>query len=62
MNNPTKKHINATYKILQYLKSNLGKGLYFKNSQNREVKAFTDVDWVSLITDHRSSTSYCTYM
>lgn len=32
MNNPIKKHLKVVHKILQNLKKNPGKGLYFKKT------------------------------
>lgn len=61
MNNPTKEHMEAIYKILRYLKMTLGRGLFFKKTPNRKIKVFTYADQIGCsITDHRSTTRYCT--
>ncbi|CAH9115704.1 unnamed protein product, partial [Cuscuta europaea] len=62
MHNPFQEHLDATYRILRYLKSCPGKGLFFKRSDNRSVEAFTDADYAGSITDRRSTSGYCTYV
>ena len=37
-----------------------GKGLFFENSENRNIEAFTNVDWASSIEDIKSTSGYCT--
>ncbi|RVW35033.1 Retrovirus-related Pol polyprotein from transposon TNT 1-94 [Vitis vinifera] len=62
MNNPTERHMKAIYRILQYLKKSLGRGLYFKKTLSREVEVFTDADWAGSLIDRRSTTGYCSYV
>ncbi|GAA0165715.1 hypothetical protein LIER_21042 [Lithospermum erythrorhizon] len=35
------------------------KGLFFKNTKDRTVQVFTDVDWVGSIDDRKSTSRYC---
>lgn len=42
-------YFEVVYKILIYLKGSLGRGLFFKKIENKGIKAFTDVDWASLV-------------
>ena len=44
MNNPTEEHMKVLYHILRYLKMTLGKGLYFKRTQKRNIKIFSDTN------------------
>ncbi|KAK5825422.1 hypothetical protein PVK06_020255 [Gossypium arboreum] len=46
-------HEEAVFRILRYLKSSLGKGLFFKKSEQRGIEAYTDADWVGSITYRR---------
>ena len=62
MNNPTKRHMKAVYRILQYLKKSPGRGVYFKKTSSREVEVFTDADWAGSLIDRRSTTGYCSYV
>ena len=61
MHLPYEKHLKAIYRILRYLKSTLGKGLHFQKTTQQNIKAYTNVDWASSITD-RSTSGYCTYV
>ena len=62
MHCPREEHLDATYRILRYLKSCSGKGLFYKSSESREVEVFSDADWTRSITDKRSTSGYCTYV
>ncbi|XP_073226873.1 uncharacterized protein [Cicer arietinum] len=62
MHSPYEEHLEAVYRILRYLKSNPGKGLCFKKTNDREVSIFTDADWAGSITDRKSTTGYCAYV
>ena len=37
----------AVNRVLQYLESTLGRGLFFSSSSTMQVKAFCDADWAS---------------
>ncbi|WRX30654.1 Reverse transcriptase [Theobroma cacao] len=60
MHSPSEGHLEADNRILWYLKSTLGKGLFFKKNEMRSVEAFTDEDWASLVEDKRSASGCCT--
>ncbi|XP_031280213.1 uncharacterized protein LOC116138659 [Pistacia vera] len=62
MNNPTEEHMEAVYRILRYLKMTLGRGLYFKKTQKKDVEIFTHANWASSITDRRSTSGYYTFV
>lgn len=62
MNEPTKEHLDAVYRILQYLKKNSGVGLFFKKSNDGLLLVFTDADWAGSLTDRRSTSGYCTFI
>ena len=44
MYSPRKGHLEATYRILRYLKGSLRKGLSFKKHTRRNIEVYTDVD------------------
>jgi hypothetical protein len=44
------------------LKSSPGKGLLFSPHDHLKIEAYTDVDWIGLITDRRSTSGYCTFV
>ena len=62
MHSPRKVYLDAAYKILRYLKSSLGKGLFFQKYSQRNIEAFTDADWVGSSTDRKSTIGYRTYV
>ncbi|CAH9126355.1 unnamed protein product [Cuscuta epithymum] len=62
MHCPYKEHLEAAYRILRYLKSCPGKGLFFKKNHSRAVEAFTDADYAGSVSDRRSTSGYCTYV
>ena len=62
MQNPKGVHLNAVYRILQYLKSNPGKGILFKKGTSMELEAYTDADYVGCIIDRKSTSGYCTFI
>lgn len=61
MNAPYEEHLEAVYRILRYLKSTPGKGLFLKKTNKRSVDVFTDANWAGLATD-RSTSRYCTFV
>jgi len=60
MHFPKKRHLEAAYLILRYLKGTPGKGLLFKKSQDRGISGFVNADWVGSIEDNRSTSGFCT--
>ncbi|RVW85208.1 Retrovirus-related Pol polyprotein from transposon RE1 [Vitis vinifera] len=62
MHSPYEVHLEAVYRILRYLKSTPGKGLFFKKSEQKTIEAYTDADWAGSVTDRRSTSGYCTYI
>ena len=62
MHSPKEAHLEASYRILRYLKGSPGKGLFFKKSEKRQIEVFTDADWAGSIEDRRSTTGYCTFV
>ncbi|KAK3004952.1 hypothetical protein RJ639_020199 [Escallonia herrerae] len=58
MHNPSKDHMNAVIRILQYLKSSPGKGLMFRKHHHLDIDGYTDADWAGNATDRRSTSGY----
>src|SRR5262249_7772916 len=52
-------HLQATYKILRYLKAEPGKGLFYRSSSDLSVKAYCDLDWAGCIDTRKSVTGFC---
>lgn len=62
MNNPSEEHMEAVFRILRYLKSDPGKGLFFRKMTRRSIEVFTDADWAGSVTDRRSTSGYCSFV
>ena len=62
MHSPNEVHLKAVYCILRYLKSTLGKELFFKKSEQKTIEAYTYANWAGLVTNRRSTSGYCTYI
>ncbi|GKA34368.1 putative RNA-directed DNA polymerase [Tanacetum coccineum] len=62
MHAPSKRHMNAVYRILRYLKSSPGKGLFFGKNQDHQVSGFTDADWAGDRSDGKSTSGYFTFV
>jgi hypothetical protein len=62
MHSPYEVHLEAVYRILRYLKSTPGKGLFFKKSEEKTIETYTNADWAGSVTDRRSTSGYCTYI
>uniref|UniRef100_A0A2P2MWT8 Retrovirus-related Pol polyprotein from transposon TNT 1-94 n=1 Tax=Rhizophora mucronata TaxID=61149 RepID=A0A2P2MWT8_RHIMU len=62
MHNPKKVHLQATYRVLQYLKGVPGKGILFKRNGGLVLETYTDADYAGSIVDRKSTTGYCTFL
>ena len=62
MHCPNEEHMGMVYRILRYLKSSPGKGIYFKRTAQRGITVYTDASWAGELTDRRSTTGYCSYV
>ncbi|GMP24209.1 hypothetical protein CsSME_00001553 [Camellia sinensis var. sinensis] len=62
MHAPHETHLAVVMRILRYLKSSPGKGLYFSKHDHLRVEAYTDADCVGSLIDRRSTSGYCTFV
>lgn len=60
MHVPYEEHLEAVYQIVRYLNSTPGKGLFFKNTNQRSTEILIDAGWVGSVTNSRSTARYCT--
>ena len=62
MHAPRECHLETIICILRYLKSALGKGLFYMRNNHLQIEAYTDSNYGSSIIDKRSISSYCTFV
>ena len=56
MHDPREPHLQVAYRLLDYLKGNLEKGILFKKNDTITLEAYTDADYAGSIVDRRSTT------
>jgi len=62
MSTPRQPHLDATHRILWYLKSAPSQGLFYPAVCDLQLKGFCDSDWAGCIDSRRSTTGYCIFL
>lgn len=55
-------HLQATYRVLYYLKGRPVKEILFKKNNTIILEAYIDVDYVVTLVYKRSTTKFCTFL
>ena len=59
---PLNMHLDAAHRILRYLKSYLGRGLFLKKNNDRRIEVSTKANWERYVTEWKSTSVYCTFL
>ena len=62
MHAPCKPHMEVALRVLRYLKSSPGQGLFFPSHNDLSLKVFSDSDWASCPIYRRSTICYCVFL
>jgi hypothetical protein len=59
---PTHTHYDTTCRVVRYLKSSPGRGLFFRRDSQLHLLGFTDADWAGCLDTRRSTSGYCFFL
>ncbi|KAI9197977.1 hypothetical protein LWI28_007873 [Acer negundo] len=62
MHQPRRLHMDAALRVVRYLKSAPGQGLFFPSNSDFRLRAYCDSDWAGCPLTRRSTSGYCVFL
>ncbi|XP_019198409.1 PREDICTED: uncharacterized protein LOC109192289 [Ipomoea nil] len=62
LDKPTILHLQAVHRVLMYIKSCPGQGLFFPTDSNLKLSGFADSDWAGCPDTRKSVTGFCVFL
>ena len=62
LSSPKVPHLQATYRIIKYLKKTPGQGLFLSTDSSIQLKAYCDVAWATCIDTRRPVSGFCVFL
>ncbi|GJS69702.1 ribonuclease H-like domain-containing protein [Tanacetum coccineum] len=62
MHSPLNSHLDATLRVLRYLKGSSRSGIQINKIGNLKLRAYTDSDWARCPTTRKSISGYCVFL
>ncbi|XP_042950362.1 uncharacterized mitochondrial protein AtMg00810-like [Carya illinoinensis] len=59
---PRVPHYDAVIKVLRYIKSTLGQGIFFSSSSQLQLVSYSDANWANCPDTRRSNTGFCVFL
>nr|GMD06025.1 Retrovirus-related Pol polyprotein from transposon TNT 1-94 [Ipomoea batatas] len=59
---PTDVHLQATHRVLRYIKGSPGQGILFSANSTLQIRGFSYSDWGTCLKTRRSVTGYCIFL
>ena len=54
--------MEVALRVLRYLKSSPGRGIFFSKNDHLNITGYTDADWAGNLTDRKSTSGYFTFV
>ena len=59
---PKKSHLEATKRIIRYVKGTVNLGIYYSKGSNENLAGYCDADWAGSVDDRKSTSGGCFFL